>query len=285
MYKHRLRYRIQKMCKILEVSTSGYYKWLKHTPSKSELLRKKIKRRIRHYFFYFKQRAGSRPITAALNEDGIKVSSRTVERYMKAMGLKSITSKKYKATTNSKHTMPVHDNVLDRQFKVLAPNKVWVTDITYIATSEGWLYLASVMDLFSRQIVGWSMGSRMTRELVLDALDHAYKRRKPEPGLIHHSDRGSQYASEDYQERLLQYKMIGSMSRKGNCYDNACIESFHSTLKKELVYQTKVRTRKQAIIELNNYIEFDYNRLRLHSTLGYKTTHRFEQMYFAKKSA
>jgi putative transposase len=273
------------MCKVLEVSTSGYYKWLRHKPSKNELRRKKIKKRIRHYFYYFKQRAGSRPITAALNEEGITVSSRTVERYMKAMDLKSITSKKYKATTNSNHSMPVHDNVLDQQFKVLAPNKVWVTDITYIATNEGWLYLASVMDLFSRQIVGWSMGSRMTRELVLDALDHAYKRRKPKPGLIHHSDRGSQYASEDYQERLVRYKMIGSMSRKGNCYDNACIESFHSTLKKELVYQTKFRTRKQAIKELNYYIEFDYNRLRLHSTLGYKTTYRFEQMYLANKSS
>ena len=273
------------MCKVLNVSTSGYYKWLKHKPSKWELRRKKIKKRIRHYFYHFKQRAGSRPITAALNEEGVTVSSKTVARYMKAMGLKSITSKKYKATTNSKHAMPVHENVLEQQFKVLAPNKVWVTDITYIATGEGWLYLASVMDLFSRRIVGWSMGSRMTSELVLDALDHAYKRRKPKPGLIHHSDRGSQYAGADYQERLASYKMIGSMGRKGNCYDNACIESFHSTLKKELVYQTKYKTRKQAIKELNAYIEFDYNRLRLHSTLGYKTTHRFEQMYFAKKSA
>lgn len=273
------------MCKILLVSTSGYYKWLKGTARAQKLRRKKLKKRISYYYFHFKRRAGSRPITAALQEEGHKVSSKTVERLMKTMGLKSITSRKYKATTNSKHAMPVHDNILNQQFKVLAPNKVWVTDITYIATSEGWLYLASVMDLFSRKIVGWSMGSRMTRELVLDALDQAYNRRKPEPGLIHHSDRGSQYACGDYQQRLTYYKMVGSMSRKGNCYDNACIESFHSTLKKELVYQTKFKTRKLAIKELNAYIEFDYNRLRLHSTLGYKTTHRFEQLYYEKMAS
>lgn len=273
------------MCKVLDVSTSGYYKWIKRKPSARELHQKMLKKRIKYYYFHFKRRAGSRPITAALHEKKILVSSKTVSRLMKVMGLKPITTKKYKATTNSKHTMPVHDNLLNRQFKVLAPNKVWVTDITYIATGQGWLYLASVMDLFSRKIVGWSMGSRMTRELVLDALDQAYKRRKPDPGLIHHSDRGSQYACEEYQERLARYKMVGSMSRKGNCYDNACIESFHSTLKKEIVYQTKFKTRNQAIRELNAYIEFDYNRLRLHSTLGYKTVHRFEQMYFAKKAS
>ncbi len=203
---------------------------------------------------------------------------------MKAMGLKSIVARKYKATTNANHSLPVHDNTLNQDFNVSAPNKVWVTDITYIATREGWLYLASVMDLFSRKIVGWSLGSRMTRELVIDALDQAYERRKPEPGLIHHSDRGSQYASTDYQEKLKQYKMIGSMSRKGNCYDNACIESFHSTLKKELVYQTTFHTRAQAIEALNSYIAFDYNRLRLHSSLGYKSAHRFEQLYDQKSA-
>lgn len=273
------------MCKVLEVSTSGYYKWLKREPSAREKRRQWLKKRIQHYYYHFKQRAGSPTLTAALREEGCAVSSKTVSRLMKGMGLKSVTVRKYKATTNSNHSMPVHDNILNRQFKVLAPNKVWVTDITYIATGEGWLYLASVMDLFSRKIVGWSAEPRMTRELVIDALDQAYKRQKPDPGLIHHSDRGSQYACTDYQKRLKDYKMIGSMSRKGNCYDNACIESFHSTLKKELVYQTKFRTRRQALNELYTYIEFDYNRLRLHSTLGYKTAHRFEQMYYENKLA
>lgn len=273
------------MCKVLKVSTSGYYKWLHRKPSAQELRRKKLKRRVRYYYFHFKRRAGSPTITAALRAEGHKVSSKTVSRLMKEMGLKSITVRKYKATTNSNHTMPVFDNILDQNFHVDAPNKVWVTDITYIGTGEGWLYLASVMDLFSRKIVGWSLGARMTRELVIDALDQAYHRQKPSPGLIHHSDRGSQYASEQYRERLTTYKMIGSMSRKGNCYDNACIESFHSTLKKELVYQTKFRSRKQAEKELYTYIEFDYNRLRLHSTLGYKTAHQFEQSYYRNKAS
>ncbi|WFA20851.1 IS3 family transposase [Paenibacillus mucilaginosus] len=286
IHKHRFQYRVEKMCSVLQVSRSGYYKWVKHKPSKREKHRKWLKNRIRHHFFRLKKRPGSPVITAILREDdGCTVSSKTVSRLMKEMGLKSITVGKYKATTNSKHNMPVHDNILNRQFKVDAPNKVWVTDITYVATGEGWLYLASVMDLFSRKIVGWATGARMTRELVIDALELAYRRQKPAPGLIHHSDRGSQYASSDYQERLAGYFMTGSMSRKGNCYDNACIESFHSTLKKELVYQTKFKTRKQATDELYNYIEFYYNRTRRHSTLGYKTPHRFEQMYHEKRTA
>lgn len=273
------------MCTVLKVSTSGYYNWVKREPSARKKRRELLKKRIRHYYYLFKRRSGSPTITAALREEGYAVSSKTVSRLMNKMGLKSITVRKYKATTNSKHSMPVHDNVLNRQFNVPAPNKAWVADITYIATGEGWLYLASVMDLFSRKIVGWSTGPRMTRELVIDALDRAYKRQKPGPGLIHHSDRGSQYACADYQKKLKGYKMIGSMSRKGNCYDNACIESFHSTLKKELVYQTKFKTRKQATNALYWYIEFDYNRLRLHSTLGYKTAHRYEQMYYEKQTA
>lgn len=270
------------MCKVLQVSTSGYYKWLRREPIAREKRREELKKQIQHFYYHFKRRAGSPAITAAIRDKGNAVSSKTISRLMKEMGLKSIVVRKYKATTNSKHTMPVHDNILNQQFKVLAPNQTWVSDITYVATGEGWLYLASVMDLFSRKIVGWSIGSRMTRELVIDALDKAYKHRRPAPGLIHHSDRGSQYACGDYQERLKAYEMIGSMSRKGNCYDNACIESFHSTLKKELVYQTKFKTRKQAMNALYTYIEFDYNRLRLHSTLGYKTIHRFEQKYFEK---
>lgn len=275
------------MCEVLKVSSSGYYKWLKNRgePSEREIRRQRLKKRIQHFYCHFKRRAGSPTITEALRQEGWRVSSRTVSRLMNEMGLQSITVRKYKATTNSKHALPVFENVLNQRFNVSAPNKVWVSDITYIATGEGWLYLASVMDLFSRKIVGWSVGPRMTKELVLDALDQAYESRKPKPGLIHHSDRGSQYASEEYRARLNQYGMIGSMSRKGNCYDNACIEAFHSTLKKELVYQTKFRTRKQAEKELYTYIEFDYNRLRFHSTLGYKTAHQFELSYFKLATA
>nr|WP_312886503.1 IS3 family transposase [Paenibacillus foliorum] len=244
MRKHRFQYRTQKMCTILQVSRSGYYKWMKRKPTPRDKRRKQLKRRIRDVFIRSKKRYGSPRITAVLREEGFAVSSKTVARLMREMGLKSCMARKYKATTNSKHSMPVHDNTLNRQFNVLAPNKVWVTDITYIRTGEDWLYLASVMDLFSRKIVGWATGPRMTQELVLDALDMAYKRQSPQPGLLHHSDRGSQYACTEYQKRLESYKMVGSMSRKGNCYDNSCIEAFHSTLKRELVYVIKFKTRE-----------------------------------------
>ena len=171
----------------------------------------------------------------------LRVSEKTVARIMKELGLKSRTVKKYKATTNSKHNLPVHDNVLNQQFTAQAPNQVWMADITYVPTDEGWLYVASVMDLYTRKIVGWHADERMTKELVLQALDQAYSRQRPKGEVLHHSDRGSQYASHEYQKRLLKYGMKGSMSRKGNCYDNACIESFHSVLKKELVYLEKFK--------------------------------------------
>jgi putative transposase len=192
---------------------------------------------------------------------------------------KSCTVKKYKATTNSKHYHPVSENRLNREFNVSKPNQAWVTDITYIPTNEGWLYLASVMDLYSRKIVGWAMDKTMTKELVIDALKMAYQRQKPGIGLVHHSDRGVQYASVEYQHLLKQYKMIGSMSRKGNCYDNACIESFHGILKRELVYQTRYKTRSEAKKSLFEYIEFFYNSRRIHSTLDYHTPNEYEKMY------
>lgn len=262
------------------VSRSGYYKWQNRKPSGQEKLRKKRMKRIQHHFYASKRRYGSNKIAAKLREEGDTVSTKTVARLMKTMNLRSCTVKKYKATTNSKHNQPVYDNVLNRAFKVLAPNKVWVADITYIGTAQGWVYLASVMDLYSRKIVGWSLGERMTKELVLAAFDQACERQKPPPGLIHHSDRGSQYASNEYRERISKKEMVGSMSRKGNCHDNACIESFHSVLKKELVYQTKFHTRKQAYDAIYRYIEFDYNRNRIHSTIGYLTPHQYEQRYY-----
>lgn len=240
-------------------------------------------KRILHHFNGFRQLYGSLKITAKLREEGIVVSTKTVARHMKKMGLRSRTVKKYKATTNSNHSQPVYDNVLNRKFSVAAPNRVWVSDITYVATEQGWVYLASLMDLFSRKIVGWSMGSRMTKELVLDAFDMACRRQKPEPGLIHHSDRGSQYASTEYRERIASNKMVGSMSRKGNCYDNACIESFHSVIKKELIYLTKFKTRQQAYNAINSYIELEYNRIRIHSSIGYLTPHLCEKRYYEQQ--
>jgi putative transposase len=262
------------------VSRSGYYKWKKKKPSERVKRHIKLKVRIRYHFYGFKRRYGSPKVTAKLREDGWVVATKTVARLMKEMGLVSCTVKKYKATTNSKHDLPIYENVLDRGFTVDKPHKAWVSDITYVATSEGWVYLATLMDLFSRKIVGWAMGERITKELVLDALNDACNREQPSEGLIHHSDRGSQYASHVYRERINHYKMVGSMSRKGNCYDNACIESFHSILKKELVYQTKFRTRKQAYEAIHGYIDLDYNRIRIHGTLGNKSPYWFEKMYY-----
>ncbi|UVI33625.1 IS3 family transposase [Paenibacillus spongiae] len=280
MHKHRFQFRVEKMCSVMNVSRSGYYKWVKRKPSEQEKRRQKLKKRIRHHFDGFKQRYGSDKIAEKLREEGWTVSTKTVSRYMKDMGLRSITVKKQKATTNSKHNMAVFENVLNRAFKPDAPNRVWVADITYIATRQGWVYLASIMDLYSRKIVGWSLGERMTKELVLDAFDKAVLHRKPPKGLIHHSDRGSQYASTEYCERLAANEMIGSMSRKGNCYDNACIEAFHSVLKKELIYQTTFKTRKQAYDAIYEYIELEYNRIRIHSSIHYLTPHQFEKRYY-----
>lgn len=267
------------MCKVLGVSKSGYFKWLNRPKSDRQKQHEKLSQKILQTHLEYKQRYGSVKIAKTLNRRGVKVSERTVSRIMTKNQWKSCTVKKYKATTNSKHQHPVSENVLDRQFKASKPNQFWVTDITYIPTNEGWLYLASVMDLYSRKIVGWAMDKTMTKELVIAALKMAYKRQKPGKGVIHHSDRGVQYASNEYQKLLKNYNMIGSMSRKGNCYDNACIESFHGILKRELVYQTRYKTREDAKKSLFEYIEFFYNSKRIHSTLGYFTPNEFERMY------
>ncbi len=211
------------------------------------------------------------------------MSERLVGILMNENGLRSCVSKKFRVTTtDSNHNEPIAPNVLNQNFKTTAPNKIWVTDITYVPCREGRLYLASVMDLYTRKIVGWKLGERMTTDLVLAALDQAYEAKKPPKGLIHHSDRGSQYASEEYRKRLTKYRMRASMSRKGNCYDNACIESFHSVLKKEFIYCTRFRTKDQAQQEMFEYIELFYNRKRIHGSLGYESPDRFEEMYYNK---
>ncbi|GGG62958.1 IS3 family transposase [Paenibacillus radicis (ex Gao et al. 2016)] len=230
-------------------------------------------------------RYGSPKITSLLRKEGWKVSERFVGKLMKENGLRSCVTKKYRVnTTDSNHDQPIAPNLLNQNFETTAPNKVWVTDITYIPCREGRMYLASVLDLYTRKIVGWKLADRMTTDLVLAALDQAYEAQKPKKKLIHHSDRGSQYASEDYRKRLKTYKMKASMSRKGNCYDNACIESFHSVLKKEFVYCTKFNTKAQAQQEMFEYIELFYNRKRIHSSLGYLSPNQFELNYYKKVS-
>lgn len=263
----------------MNVSRSGYYQWTRRQESEQKKRRRELEQQISRIFVDSRRLYGSPKIAQVLRQQGVRVSEKTVARIMKQLGLKSRTVKTYKATTNSNHNLPVHDNVLNQQFTAQAPNQVWMADITYVSTDEGWLYVASVMDLYTRKIVGWHADERMTKELVLQALDQAYNRQRPKGEVLHHSDRGSQYASHEYQKRLLKYGMKCSMSRKGNCYDNACIESFHSALKKELVYLEKFRTRKEARSRIFEYIEFFYNRKRVHSAIGYLTPFQHEQMY------
>jgi putative transposase len=267
------------MCTVFGISRSGYYAWTKRRKSKRDKRRERLERQIRRAFLDSRKLYGSIKVWETLKKQGVQVSEKTVARIMKELGLKSRTVKKYKATTNSKHNLPVAENVLNQQFTAERPNQVWMTDITYIHTDEGWLYLASVMDLYSRKIVGFSMDERMTKSLVQKALVQAYKLQRPGKGVMHHSDRGSQYASLDYQKQLNIYEMNGSMSRKGNCYDNACIESFHSVLKKELVYLEKFKTREEAKAKIFEYIACFYNGKRIHSSISYFTPNQFERMY------
>lgn len=219
---------------------------------------------------------GSPRVHRALLSRGEKCCVNTVARYMRENDIAAKTKRKFKHTTDSNHSYPIARNVLDRQFEQTEPNRAWVGDITHIRTREGWLYLATVLDLFSRKIVGWSMSCRIDRHLVIDALKMAVSNRRPPPGLIHHSDRGSQYASGDYQALLKEHGMICSMSRKGNCWDNAVMESFFHSLKTELVHHENFATRDEARAAIFEYIEVFYNRVRLHSSLGYLSPAHYE---------
>lgn len=268
------------MCKALEVSRSGYYKWRLAEPSGQAQRKAELLKRITFHFEDNFKRYGSPKITLLLNREGYGVTERTVSNYMHEMGLRSCVTRKFRVTTtDSNHDNPIAPNWLNQNFKAHKPNWIWVTDITYIPCREGRLYLASVLDLCTREIVGWRLGSRMDTDLVLGALDDAYLAKKPTNGLLHHSDRGSQYTSKEYRDQLRAYKMIASMSRKGNCYDNACIESFHSILKKEFIYCTRFKTKKQAYDEIFQYIEFFYNRKRIHGGIGYLSPVQFASLF------
>jgi putative transposase len=271
------------MCSVLGVSKNGYYAWRIRDKSQQKIRKEKLTAKIKRVYLESKSIYGSPKITKVLNESGTKVSQKTVTRYMKENNIRSKTVKKYKATTNSKHRLPVYPNLLNQQFKVDQPGKVWVTDITYVWTKEGWLYLATVMDLFSRRIIGWQMSNRMNKELVITALERAIGRQPPKEGLIHHSDRGSQYASTDYQMILRKYHITTSMSRKGNCYDNACIESFHSIIKKELIFHESYQTRQQAKNSIFEYIVSFYNYNRIHSTNNYMSPIAYEKQYYKQR--
>lgn len=221
---------------------------------------------------------GSPRVFSALKKKEVSCGKHRVACLMRENNIRSVHKRKYKMTTDSNHRYPVAENILDRQFEVSKPNECWASDITYIPTQEGWLYLAIVLDLFNREVVGWSMDSRMTRKLVVDALNMAVDGKSPESGLLYHSDRGSQYASVEFQEILADQNISCSMSRKGNCYDNAVAESFFHTLKVECVHRKIYETRKQAKSDLFEYIEVFYNRKRLHSYIGYRSPVEFREL-------
>jgi transposase InsO family protein len=269
----------------MEVSVSGYYKWLKRKPSKREMEDNRLEINIKAAHQRGRGTYGTLRIKDELAGEGIEAGRDRIRRLRKKLGLTSKNKKKYKATTDSNHKMPVAANLLGQKFEASEPNKIWVSDITYVATDEGWLYVAAVKDLYNREVVGYAMSERMTQELIGRALIRAVKTRKPAPGMILHSDRGSQYCSNNYRYILNQFGMIQSMSRKGNCYDNAPIESFWGTLKVELIYQRRFETRSQAIREITEYIEIFYNRQRRHSSLGNISPAAFLQNYYRMKKA
>jgi len=264
------------MCEVLGVSPSAYYEWEREQQSQHARRDSELLELIRALFAQFRGRYGAPRIHGELAKAGVNVSRKRVARLMREAGVRAKGARKYKATTDSKHSLPVAPNLLEQQFTVEARNEVWVSDITYIWTRQGWLYLAVIIDLFSRRVVGWSLGDRMTADLVCSALDRAVAERQPCPGLIFHSDRGSQYASRPFRRRLWRYRMVPSMSRQGNCWDNAVAESFFATLKKELVRDDTFDSREAARSAVFEYIEVFYNRQRAHSLLNYATPTSFE---------
>ncbi len=269
-------YSIEKMCRFLQVSRSGYYQWCKRGESPRKKQDRVLKEKILAIYAEYKQRYGSPRIHDELRDLGIRCSRKRVERLMRELGIRARHKRQFKVTTNSKHNYPVAPNLLNRQFQVNAPNQVWVADITYIRTFEGWLYLAAVMDLFSRKIVGWSMSEKISTDLAIAALKMAIRSRKPSKGLMHHSDRGVQYANHAYRKVLKKYAVTRSMSRKGNCWDNAPMESFFSTLKTECIDGKIYLSRTQAKREIFEFIEIDYNRKRRHSAINNMTPEFFE---------
>lgn len=271
-------YPVTVLCKVMRVSRSGFYDYLKrdkhvpvHDPEADAL-----KSRVRQIFKLFKSSYGSRRMAKQLQDEGYDVGRFKARRLMREQGLKAKAPRRFKVTTDSCHSFHVAPNVLNRQFDVQSPNTVWTADISYVWTLEGWLYLAVIMDLYSRQIVGWAMEKHMRTRLPLDALAMAYWRRKPTEGLLHHSDRGSQYACPEYRRRLNLYGMTASMSRKGDCWDNSPTERFFRSLKSEWLRPCRFATRKAAKLEVLDYISF-YNAIRLHSTLGYVSPMNYEK--------
>jgi transposase InsO family protein len=275
--RHLQHFSLEIVCAVLQVSRSGYYAWRERPRSTSDLRRERLAREIRLVHEEHRRVYGSPRVYRVLKARGERICENTVAKVMREQSIRARIRRKFvPRTTDSRHERPAARNLLKRQFSTKAPNRKWATDITYIPTDEGWLYLAGVVDLYSRKVVGWSMADHMRTELASDALQMAIARRRPGKRLMHHSDRGVQYASEDYRELLKKHQMRPSMSGRGDCWDNACAESFWGTLKSELVNQEHYATREEARRSIFEYIEVFYNRIRLHSSLGYKSPEAFE---------
>lgn len=275
--KHLADYPVTVACGVLKVSRAGYYAWQSRPVSARAMRQEQLAGKIQAVHVENRKVFGSPRVHQALLAAGESVCLNTVAKLMKQRQIRAKSKKRFvPRTTDSAHDQPVAGNLLDRRFAAALPNQKWAVDITYIPTDEGWLYLAGVLDLCSRKIIGWSMAEHIKTQLVSDALAMAIARRSPGSGLLHHSDRGSQYASEDYQQMLGRCRMVCSMSGRGDCWDNACMESFWATLKTELVHHEHYATRAQARQSIFEYIEVFYNRKRLHSALGYKSPEAFE---------
>jgi putative transposase len=274
--EHRQEYPISTMCRVLEVAVSGFYAWLRRAPSRRSQENTGLGERIMHVYHANRQVYGSPRIHAVLHAEGQPCGKKRVARLMRERGLSARPRKHRTKTTDSNHEQPVAPNLLNREFTATAPNTKWVADITAIWTSEGWLYLAVVLDIFSRMVVGWAMDAHRDEALVEQAARMALAQRRPEPGLLHHSDRGSQYTATDYRELLEQSGIVMSMSGKGDCYDNALMESFFGTLKSECADRQSFASRTQARLVIFEYLEVFYNRQRLHSSLGYLSPVTYE---------
>jgi transposase InsO family protein len=285
MKQWRRHFPVEVMSRVFSVSRSGFYAWVGRKPSRHAQEDERLKVAIKAAHKRTRQTYGVRRLQPELADDGFVAGRDRIERLRRELGLRCKQKRKFKATTNSNHNLPVAENVLDQTFAPTVPNQVWVTDITYIPTMEGWLYLAGVKDVFTCEIVGYAMAERMTQELTGQALFRAVQQKRPTPGLIHHSDRGSQYCAHEYRKLIDQFRMKASMSRRGNCYDNAPMESLWGSLKNELVHHCRYATRAEAEASIREYIEIFYNRQRRHSRLGNISPAVFAQKFAIQQAA
>ena len=281
MKEMRLHYPLPLMRRIMNVSASGYYAWIDRPPSKWSLQEARLELEIKAMDKRTRHTYGAERLQRELVEQGVQVGICRIKRIKKKLGIRCKQKRKFKATTDSKHSLPVVENILGQQFTVTAPNKVWVSDITYVPTDEGWLYLAGHKDLCTSEIVGYAMGERLTKNLVSQSLLQAVTIKRPEKGLLHHSDRGSQYCSHEYRNLLDDCGLKASMSGRGNCFDNAPMESFWGTLKQELIHHRHYRSRREAMEDITEYIEIFYNRQRLQARLGYLSPVAYAQKYYS----